>query len=170
MPIVVDIDVMLAKRKMPVGTLADRVGITPANLAVLKNGRAKAVRFTTLKPCARCWSASPATCCAGSRRTRLRARTTAGGRFPSSASRRAARDNGPMTDQDRELWDEFDRLKPAGRDRVEGYPGGEPVGFGFRTGVRSARVALGFAVYALVLGTVLVAAWESSTSSAKASG
>ncbi|MET9871821.1 helix-turn-helix transcriptional regulator, partial [Streptomyces sp. NPDC006386] len=48
MPIVVDIDVMLAKRKMSVGELAERVGITPANLAVLKNGRAKAVRFTTL--------------------------------------------------------------------------------------------------------------------------
>lgn len=48
MPITVDIDVMLAKRKMSVGELADRVGITPANLAVLKNGRAKAVRFTTL--------------------------------------------------------------------------------------------------------------------------
>ncbi|MFE5853093.1 helix-turn-helix domain-containing protein [Streptomyces sp. NPDC056500] len=48
MPIAVDIDVMLAKRKMPVGELAERVGITPANLAVLKNGRAKAVRFTTL--------------------------------------------------------------------------------------------------------------------------
>ncbi|MGV9279916.1 helix-turn-helix domain-containing protein [Streptomyces sp. NPDC003730] len=48
MPIVVDIDVMLARRKMSVGELADRVGITPANLAVLKNGRAKAVRFTTL--------------------------------------------------------------------------------------------------------------------------
>ena len=48
MPIVVDIDVMLAKRKMAVGALAERVGITPANLAVLKNGRAKAVRFTTL--------------------------------------------------------------------------------------------------------------------------
>jgi len=48
MPIVVDIDVMLARRKMAVGTLADRVGITPANVAVLKNGRAKAVRFTTL--------------------------------------------------------------------------------------------------------------------------
>jgi putative transcriptional regulator len=49
MPIVVDIDVMLARRKMAVGTLADRVGISPANLAVLKNGRAKAVRFTTLE-------------------------------------------------------------------------------------------------------------------------
>jgi putative transcriptional regulator len=48
MPIVVDIDVMLARRKMSVGELADRVGITPANLAVLKNGRAKAVRFATL--------------------------------------------------------------------------------------------------------------------------
>jgi putative transcriptional regulator len=48
MPIIVDIDVMLARRKMPVGQLADRVGITPANLAVLKNGRAKAVRFATL--------------------------------------------------------------------------------------------------------------------------
>ncbi|GIH44982.1 putative transcriptional regulator [Microbispora rosea] len=48
MPIVVEIDVLLAKRKMSVGELADRVGITPANLAVLKNGRAKAVRFSTL--------------------------------------------------------------------------------------------------------------------------
>ncbi|MGI5370015.1 transcriptional regulator [Streptomyces sp. A244] len=48
MPIAVDIDVMLAKRKMSVGELAERVGITPANLAVLKNGRAKAVRFSTL--------------------------------------------------------------------------------------------------------------------------
>ena len=49
MAIIVDIDVMLARRKMAVGTLADMVGITPANLAVLKNGRAKAVRFTTLE-------------------------------------------------------------------------------------------------------------------------
>lgn len=48
MPIVVDIDVMLAKRKMSVGALAELVGITHANLPVLKNGRAKAVRFTTL--------------------------------------------------------------------------------------------------------------------------
>ena len=48
MPIVVDVDVMLARRKMAVGTLAERIGITPANLAVLKNGRAKAVRFATL--------------------------------------------------------------------------------------------------------------------------
>jgi putative transcriptional regulator len=48
MPIIVDIDVVLAKQKMAVGELAKRIGITPANLAVLKNGRAKAVRFTTL--------------------------------------------------------------------------------------------------------------------------
>ncbi len=49
MPIVVDIDVMMARRKISVAELADRIGITPANLAVLKNGRAKAVRFTTLE-------------------------------------------------------------------------------------------------------------------------
>lgn len=48
MAIIVDIDVMLARRKMAVGTLAELVDITPANLAVLKNGRAKAVRFSTL--------------------------------------------------------------------------------------------------------------------------
>lgn len=48
MAIVVDIDVMLARRKMAVGDLAERIGITGANLAVLKNGRAKAVRFSTL--------------------------------------------------------------------------------------------------------------------------
>ena len=59
-------------------------------------------------------------------------------------------------DQDRDPWDEFDKLTPAGPDRVEGYPGGEPLGFGFRTGVRSAKVAIGFAVYALALGTILV--------------
>ncbi|MFF2244695.1 hypothetical protein ACFVTM_10995 [Arthrobacter sp. NPDC058130] len=63
-----------------------------------------------------------------------------------------------MTDQkqDRDPWEEFGRLKPAGPDRVAGYPGGEPQGFGFRTGVRSARVALGFAVYSLALGSILV--------------
>lgn len=59
-------------------------------------------------------------------------------------------------DQDGDLWEEFDRLPPAAPDRVEGLPGGQPQGFGFRTGVRSAKVALGFAVYTLVLGTVLV--------------
>ena len=49
MPIVVRIDVELAKRKMSVGDFAERVGISPANIAVLKNGRAKAVRFSTLE-------------------------------------------------------------------------------------------------------------------------
>jgi len=49
MPIIVRIDVELAKRKMSVGEFAERVGLTPANVAVLKNGRAKAVRFSTLE-------------------------------------------------------------------------------------------------------------------------
>ena len=49
MPIITEIDVMLARRKMSVGELADRIGITPANLAELKNGRAKAVWFATLE-------------------------------------------------------------------------------------------------------------------------
>ena len=48
MAIRVELDVMLARRKMSVGELADRVGITPVNISVLKNGRAKAVRFSTL--------------------------------------------------------------------------------------------------------------------------
>src|SRR5690606_39432966 len=47
--IVVDVDVMMAKRKISVAELSEQVGITPANLAVLKNGRAKAVRFSTLE-------------------------------------------------------------------------------------------------------------------------
>lgn len=49
MTIIIRIDVELAKRKMSVGEFAERVGITPANIAVLKNGRAKAVRFSTLE-------------------------------------------------------------------------------------------------------------------------
>lgn len=48
MPIVIDLDVQLARKKMSVQEFADAIGITPANVAVLKNGRAKAVRFTTL--------------------------------------------------------------------------------------------------------------------------
>lgn len=47
--IVVNIDVMLAKRKMSVTELADRVGITIANLSILKNGKARAIRFSTLE-------------------------------------------------------------------------------------------------------------------------
>ena len=49
MAIVVRIDVQLAQRKMTVGEFAERVGLTPANVATLKNGRAKAVRFSTLE-------------------------------------------------------------------------------------------------------------------------
>ncbi|MFT0761984.1 helix-turn-helix transcriptional regulator [Actinomyces sp. F1_1611] len=59
MPIVVDIDVMLAKRKMSVGTLAERINLSPANLAVLKNNRAKAVRFTTLDALCRVLECQP---------------------------------------------------------------------------------------------------------------
>lgn len=48
MPIVIDLSVQLAKRKMTVAQLADAIGITDANVHVLKSGRAKAVRFSTL--------------------------------------------------------------------------------------------------------------------------
>ena len=48
MPIVVNLDVMMAKRKISAGELAEAVGITPANLSILKNNKAKAVRFSTL--------------------------------------------------------------------------------------------------------------------------
>jgi putative transcriptional regulator len=49
MPIIVNLDVMMAKRKISAGDLAERVDITPANLSILKNNKAKAVRFTTLE-------------------------------------------------------------------------------------------------------------------------
>jgi len=49
MAIIVNIDVMLAKRKMSVTELTEKVGITMANLSILKNGKAKAVRFSTLE-------------------------------------------------------------------------------------------------------------------------
>lgn len=49
MPIIVNLDVMLAKRKMRSNELASRIGITPQNLSILKAGRAKAVRFETLE-------------------------------------------------------------------------------------------------------------------------
>ncbi len=49
MAIVVNLDVMLAKRKMSSGELATRIGITQANLSILKTGKAKAVRFSTLE-------------------------------------------------------------------------------------------------------------------------
>ncbi len=48
MEIIVNLDVMMAKRKISSGELAERVGITPANLSILKTGKAKAIRFSTL--------------------------------------------------------------------------------------------------------------------------
>lgn len=48
MPIIVNVDVMLAKRKMSSTELAEKVGITPVNLSILKTGKARAVRFSTL--------------------------------------------------------------------------------------------------------------------------
>jgi putative transcriptional regulator len=59
MAIVVRIDVELAKRKMSVGEFSGRVGLTPANVAVLKNGRAKAVRFSTLDAMCRVLDCQP---------------------------------------------------------------------------------------------------------------
>ena len=48
MAIIVNLDVMMAKRKISAGDLATKIGITPANLSILKNQKAKAVRFSTL--------------------------------------------------------------------------------------------------------------------------
>lgn len=48
MPIIVNLDVMMAKRKISSGDLAKRIDITPANLSILKTGKAKAIRFSTL--------------------------------------------------------------------------------------------------------------------------
>ena len=59
MPIVVRIDVQLAQRKLSVGDFAELVGLTPANVAVLKNGRAKAVRFSTLEAMCRVLQCQP---------------------------------------------------------------------------------------------------------------
>ncbi|MGH3379942.1 MAG: helix-turn-helix domain-containing protein [Actinoallomurus sp.] len=59
MAVVVDLDVLLAERKMSVGEFAAAVGITPANIAVLKNGRAKAVRFSTLDAICRILECQP---------------------------------------------------------------------------------------------------------------
>jgi len=49
MAMIINIDVMLAKRKMSVTELSEKVGITMANLSILKNGKAKAIRFSTLE-------------------------------------------------------------------------------------------------------------------------
>ena len=59
MPIRISIDRMLVERGMSVGDFADAIGITPANVAVLKNGRAKAVRFSTLDAMCRVLDCQP---------------------------------------------------------------------------------------------------------------
>ena len=59
MAIVVNLDVMLAKRKMAAGDLAEQIGITPANLSILKNQKAKAIRFSTLNEICRVLDCPP---------------------------------------------------------------------------------------------------------------
>ena len=59
MAIVVNLDVMLAKRKMAAGDLAEQIGITPANLSILKNQKAKAIRFSTLNEIRRVLDCQP---------------------------------------------------------------------------------------------------------------
>ena len=49
MPIMINVDVMLARRKMSSGELASRIGITPSNMSILKTGKAKAIRLSTLE-------------------------------------------------------------------------------------------------------------------------
>ena len=49
MPIIVNLDVMMAKRKISLGELAERIDLTPATLSILKTGKAKAIRFSTLE-------------------------------------------------------------------------------------------------------------------------
>lgn len=60
MPIVINLDVVMAKRKISAGELAERVGITPANLSILKNNKAKAVRFSTLEALCKALDCQPA--------------------------------------------------------------------------------------------------------------
>ena len=60
MKIVVNLDVMMAKRKISAGELAERIGITPANLSILKNNKAKAIRFSTLEAICRALDCQPA--------------------------------------------------------------------------------------------------------------
>ena len=59
MPIIVNLDVMLAKRKMSMTELSEKGGVTMANLAILKNGHAKAVRFSTLEKICEVLSCQP---------------------------------------------------------------------------------------------------------------
>ena len=60
MPIVVNLDVMMARRRKGAGELAEEIGITPANLSILKNNKAKAVRFSTLEALCKALDCQPA--------------------------------------------------------------------------------------------------------------
>ena len=60
MPIIVNLDVMMAKRKMSLGELSERIGITPSNLSILKTGKAKAIRFNTLESICQILECQPA--------------------------------------------------------------------------------------------------------------
>lgn len=60
MPIVVNLDVMMAKRKISLNELSERVDITPANLSILKTGKAKAIRFSTLEAICKVLECQPA--------------------------------------------------------------------------------------------------------------
>ena len=60
MPIILTLDVVMARRKIGAGELAEKVGITPANLSILKNNKAKAVRFSTLAALCRALDCQPA--------------------------------------------------------------------------------------------------------------
>ena len=60
MSIIVNIDVMMAKRKISAGELAEKIGITPSNLSILKNNKAKAIRFSTLEALCKALECQPA--------------------------------------------------------------------------------------------------------------
>lgn len=60
MPIIVNLDVVMAKRKVGLSELAEKINITPANLSILKNNKAKAIRFSTLEDICRALDCQPA--------------------------------------------------------------------------------------------------------------
>ena len=60
MPIIVNLDVMMARRKMSLNELSDRVGLTLSNLSILKTGKAKAIRFSTLEAICQALDCQPA--------------------------------------------------------------------------------------------------------------
>jgi len=72
MPIVVNLDVMLARRKLQLNTVAERIGITPQNLSVLNAGRARAIRFSTLEKLCEVLDCQPGDLLAHESKTRSR--------------------------------------------------------------------------------------------------